>query len=101
VLCDAELLYRAVRAAGSAARFVGITGTNGKSTTTALLHHLLARAGRAVAVGGNLGPAAIGLPILNQDGIYVLEMSSYMLERLAELRFDLGLMLNLTPDHID
>ncbi|MBO1080810.1 UDP-N-acetylmuramoyl-L-alanine--D-glutamate ligase [Roseomonas haemaphysalidis] len=101
VLCDAELLFRAVRASGSRARFVGITGTNGKSTTTALLHHLLVRAGREAAVGGNLGPAALGLPLLGDDGVYVLEMSSYMLERLHRLRFNAAVLLNLSPDHLD
>jgi UDP-N-acetylmuramoylalanine--D-glutamate ligase len=90
-----------VRAWPSQARFVGITGTNGKSTTTALVHHLLKRAGRPVEVGGNLGPAALGLRLLGDDGVYVLEMSSYMLERLATLRFDIGVVLNLSPDHLD
>ncbi len=101
ILSDAELLYQAVRAAGSQARFVGITGTNGKSTTTALLADILASAGIPVAAGGNLGPAATALPLLGDDGIYVLEMSSYMLERLATLRFDAAVMLNLSADHID
>lgn len=101
VLCDAELLHRALRAAGSTARLVGITGTNGKSTTTALIHHLLRQAGRISAVGGNLGPAALGLPLLPGDGTYVLEMSSYMLERVETLRFDVAVQLNLTPDHLD
>ena len=59
ILSDAELLFQAVRAAGSRARFAGITGTNGKSTTTALLAHILAGAGVPVAAGGNLGPAAL------------------------------------------
>ena len=101
VLSDAELLYRAVRGTGSAARFAGVTGTNGKSTTTALLAHVLAGAGVDVAAGGNLGPAALALPRLGDDGVYVLEMSSYMLERLAALRFDAAAMLNLSPDHLD
>ena len=101
ILSDAELLFQAVRRAGSRARFVGITGTNGKSTTTALLAHMLAAAGRAAAAGGNLGPAALALPLLPDDGIYVLEMSSYMLERLATLRFDAAAMLNLSADHFD
>ena len=101
VLSDDDLLFRAVRAAGSAARFAGITGTNGKSTTTALLAHILEVAGRPVAAGGNLGTAALSLPLLPQDGVYVLEMSSYMLERLASIRFDAAAMLNLSPDHID
>ncbi len=101
ILTDAELLFRAVRAAGSRARFAGITGTNGKSTTTALLAHILAVAGVPHAAGANLGPAALSLPLLPDDGVYVLEMSSYMLERIVELRFDVAAMLNLSPDHLD
>jgi len=100
VLCDAEFLFLAAKAAGSTARFVGVTGTNGKSTTTALLHHTLRVAGMAAEAGANLGPAATSLPLL-RDGAYVLEMSSYMLERLDRLHFDVGAMLNLSPDHLD
>ena len=101
ILTDAELLFQAVRGAGSRARFAGITGTNGKSTTTALLAHILATAGVPNAAGANLGPAALSLPLLPDNGVYVLEMSSYMLERLANLRFDAAAMLNLSPDHLD
>jgi UDP-N-acetylmuramoylalanine--D-glutamate ligase len=101
ILTDMDLLYRAVRAAGSAAKFVGITGTNGKSTTTALLAHCLNAAGRQVAAGANLGPAALSLPILGDEGIYVLEMSSYSLERIADIGFHAAAMLNLSPDHLD
>jgi UDP-N-acetylmuramoylalanine--D-glutamate ligase len=101
ILADVEFLFRAVRAAGSTARFVGITGTNGKSTTTALIHHLLTGAGQHAEVGGNLGPAALGLNILGAEAQYVLEMSSYMLERLATIRFNSAVMLNLSPDHLD
>ena len=98
VWSDAELLFRAVRASGSKARFAGITGTNGKSTTTALLAHILEV---PVAAGGNLGTAALALELLPDNGVYVLEMSSYMLERLETLRFDAAAMLNLSPDHLD
>jgi len=101
LLSDADLLYRAVRASGSKARFAGITGTNGKSTTTALLAHILTTAGVPNAAGANLGTAALALPWLGDDGVYVLEMSSYMLERIASLRFDAAAMLNLSADHID
>ncbi|HEY8288117.1 MAG TPA: UDP-N-acetylmuramoyl-L-alanine--D-glutamate ligase [Acetobacteraceae bacterium] len=101
IMSDTELLYQAVRRAGSRARFAGITGTNGKSTTTALLAHILDGAGVPSAAGANLGPAALTLPLLPDDGVYVLEMSSYMLERLATLRFDAAAMLNLSADHID
>ena len=101
ILSDTELLFQAVRRAGSAARFVGITGTNGKSTTTALLAHVLTGAGVRAVAGANLGPAALSLPLLPDNGVYVLEMSSYMLERLATLRFDVAAMLNLSVDHLD
>lgn len=101
ILCDAEFLYRAVLASASKARFVGVTGTNGKSTTTALVHHILRGAGVACEVGGNLGPAALDLNILGSEGVYTLEMSSYMLERIATLRFNVAIMLNLSPDHLD
>ena len=101
VWSDAELLFQAVRATGSRARFVGVTGTNGKSTTTALIAHILSASGRPVAAGGNLGPAALALSPLDHNGLYVLEMSSYMLERIASLRFDAAVMLNLSPDHLD
>jgi UDP-N-acetylmuramoylalanine--D-glutamate ligase len=101
ILSDAEILYEAVRASGSKARFVGITGTNGKSTTTSLIAHIVEQAGLPVAAGGNLGPAALALPLLPDTGVYVLEMSSYMLERIASLRFDAAVMLNITPDHLD
>jgi len=101
ILTDAELLYQAVRGLGAKALFAGITGTNGKSTTTALLAHILTVAGIPNAAGANLGPAALSLPILPDAGVYVLEMSSYMLERLVTLRFDAAVMLNLSPDHLD
>jgi UDP-N-acetylmuramoylalanine--D-glutamate ligase len=101
ILSDAELLFQAVRRTGSRARFAGITGTNGKSTTTALLAHILSATGVPNAAGGNLGTPALALPLLPDNGVYVLEMSSYMLERLATLRFDVAAMLNLSPDHLD
>jgi UDP-N-acetylmuramoylalanine--D-glutamate ligase len=101
VLSDAAVLFHAVRAAGSNARFVGVTGTNGKSTTTVLIRHLLTEAGIEAVAGGNLGPASLALPLLGDDGVYVLEMSSYMLERVPHMRFDAAVLLNLSPDHLD
>ena len=80
---------------------VGITGTNGKSTTTALVHHILETAGVPTAMGGN-----IGLPILAQDplpkgGVYVLELSSYQIDLTQSLDCDVAVLLNITPDHLD
>ncbi|GFE96330.1 UDP-N-acetylmuramoyl-L-alanine--D-glutamate ligase [Gluconobacter sp. Gdi] len=101
ILSDAELLYRNVRKAGSKARFAAITGTNGKSTTTALLAHLLQSAGVPCVAGGNLGTASLALPLLADTGVYVIEMSSYMLERLDQFHAAATCLLNITPDHLD
>lgn len=97
IVCDIDLLGRAC----PDAQYVGITGTNGKSTTTALIAHILKSAGRALAVGGNLGPAVLDFAPLGKDGIYVLEMSSYQLERTFSIAFDVAVLLNVSPNHID
>ena len=97
VIGDIELLAETC----AAATFVGCTGTNGKSTTTALIGHILQTAGRRVEIGGNLGPAALGLAPLGEDGVYVLELSSYQLDLTRDARFDVAVFLNLTPDHLD
>lgn len=83
------------------ATFVGITGTNGKSTTTSLTHHLIHGAGIPCAIGGNYGIPALSLPPLGQGGVYVLELSSYQLDLLQTRCLDYGVILNITPDHID
>lgn len=95
-VCDVELLARAK----PDNRFLGITGTNGKSTTTTLLAHVLKHAGREVAAGGNLGTAALDMPDLGADGRYVLELSSYQLELVESLKLSAGALLNITPDHL-
>jgi UDP-N-acetylmuramoylalanine--D-glutamate ligase len=97
IIGDIELLIRAQ----PSARYVGVTGTNGKSTTTALIGHILKTVGARVAVGGNLGLPALSLEALGADGIYVLEMSSYQLELTPSARFDVAILLNLSPDHLD
>jgi UDP-N-acetylmuramoylalanine--D-glutamate ligase len=97
IIGEVELLFRAQ----PKATFVGITGTNGKSTTTALIGHLLRRAGKRAEVGANLGTPALALAPLEEGGIYVLEMSSYQLELVPTARFDVAVLLNITPDHLD
>ena len=97
ILGDLELLRRAQ----PEARYVGITGTNGKSTTTALIGHILAEAGTKVEVGGNLGTPALSFAPLGRDGTYVLEASSFQLELIPNLAFDIAVLLNITPDHLD
>ena len=97
IIGDIELLGRAQ----PAARYIGITGTNGKSTTTALIGHVLSAAGQRVEVGGNLGTAALSLAPLGAEGSYVLELSSFQLELVTSLAFDTAVLLNITPDHLD
>jgi UDP-N-acetylmuramoylalanine--D-glutamate ligase len=97
IIGDIELLVRAL----PAAQIIAITGTNGKSTTTALLGHVLGSAGIEIAVGGNLGIAALDLPTLSNEGIYVLEMSSYQLELTPRLACRAACLLNISADHLD
>jgi UDP-N-acetylmuramoylalanine--D-glutamate ligase len=97
IICDVELLARAQ----PQARFVAITGTNGKSTTTALIGHILQQAGARCEVGGNIGRGALDLDPLGDGGLYVLELSSYQLELLQTFHADIAVWLNITPDHID
>jgi UDP-N-acetylmuramoylalanine--D-glutamate ligase len=97
IVCDVDLLGRAE----PDAVYVGITGTNGKSTTTALIAHILKSAGKKLEVGGNLGPPVLDFAPLGKDGIYVLEMSSYQLERTFSIGFDVAVLLNVSPNHID
>jgi len=100
IIGDIELFARA-RPELPPHKVVGITGTNGKSTTTALIHHILQTAGVPSEMGGN-----IGLPILAQDplpegGVYVLELSSYQIDLTQSLDCDVAVLLNVTPDHLD
>lgn len=83
------------------ATYVGITGTNGKSTTVALVAHVLETLGMRCAVGGNFGTPAVALPDLGRGDVYVLEMSSYMLTRIQGMVFDVGCFLNFTTDHLE
>ena len=100
IIGDIEL-FAIARPDLPAHRVVGITGTNGKSTTTALVHHLLRSAAIPVRMGGN-----IGLPVLEQDplmagGVYVLELSSYQLDLTHSLQCEVAALLNVSPDHLD
>lgn len=97
IVCDVDLLGRAV----PKARYVGITGTNGKSTVTAMIGHVFQSAGLAVQVGGNLGLPVCEMEPLGADGWYVLEMSSYQLERTFSITFEIAILVNISADHLD
>lgn len=82
-------------------RVVGITGTNGKSTTTALLHHIVKTAGIPARLGGNIGKPILGEQELEEGGVYVLELSSFQIDLTQSLDCDVAILLNVTPDHLD
>ncbi len=100
LICDIELFAQA-RGDLPPHRVVGITGTNGKSTTTALIHHLLTVGGIPARMGGNIGlPILSGVP-LPALGVYVLELSSFQIDLTLRLDCDVAILLNLSPDHLD
>jgi UDP-N-acetylmuramoylalanine--D-glutamate ligase len=103
IIGDIELFARAVMAqpAHQRPKIIAITGTNGKSTTTAMIGHILAEAGRDVHVGGNIGVGVLALDDLHAGAVYVLELSSFQLDLTETLRPDAAILLNITPDHLD
>ncbi len=100
VIGDIELFAQA-RAELPPHKVVGITGTNGKSTTTALVHHILKTAGVPTTMGGNIGLPILGQEPLPAGGVYVLELSSYQIDLTFTLDCDVAVLLNITPDHLD
>jgi len=103
ILGDVELFARTVNAAPVHKRpkIIAITGTNGKSTTTALIGHLCASAGRDTRIGGNIGLGVLGLEDMHGGAVYVLELSSYQLDLTSSLHPDAVVLLNISPDHLD
>ena len=104
VIGDVELFAREIRADAAKpgrAPIIAITGTNGKSTTTALIGHILAHAGFDAQIGGNIGNSVLELTPPGPRSLYVLEMSSFQIDLTPGLKPDVALLSNLTPDHID
>jgi UDP-N-acetylmuramoylalanine--D-glutamate ligase len=103
IVGDLELFARTVNASPphKKPRVVVITGTNGKSTTTALLGHVLSSVGRDARIGGNIGVGVLDLPDMHGGAVYVIEASSYQLDLASSLKADVALLLNISPDHLD
>jgi len=97
VIGDIELLARCERDCA----YIGITGTNGKSTTTTLIGHILQISGRTADIGGNIGMPAMDLESMGTEGTYVLEMSSYQLDLTLSITFDVAVLLNISNDHLE
>jgi UDP-N-acetylmuramoylalanine--D-glutamate ligase len=101
VIGDIELFCLERRRYAPDAPFVAITGTNGKSTTTALVAHLMREAGHDVQMGGNIGTAILSLEPPRMGRVHVIEMSSYQIDLTPSLDPSVGILLNITEDHID
>lgn len=101
VIGDTELFFLEKEWRGSAARCLVITGTNGKSTTTALTAHVLADAGLQVQLGGNIGRSVLDLEDFSDELVYVIEFSSYQIDLTPTLAADGAALLNISPDHLD
>lgn len=94
-------VFQAARHTLSPHKTVAITGTNGKSTTTALIHHIISSASKPAAIGGNIGTGVLSLEQLPKGGAYVFELSSFQLELTSSFDADVAVLLNITPDHLD
>ena len=101
VIGDIELFCRERRANAPQAPFVAVTGTNGKSTTTALTAHLLQAAGHEVQVGGNIGTAILSLEPPGMGRVHVIEVSSYQIDLAPTLDPSVGILINVSEDHLD
>ncbi len=102
IIGDVELFVRERIATAPTSSFIAITGTNGKSTTTALISHILQSAGRDTQMGGNIGCAVMALdPPSPECHHYVVECSSYQIDLTPSINPTAGILLNLTPDHLD
>ena len=101
VIGDIELFCRERRRHAPDAPFIAITGTNGKSTTTALIAHLMREAGHDVQMGGNIGTAILSLEPPRRGRVHVVEMSSYQIDLCPSLDPSIGILLNVTEDHLD
>lgn len=101
IVGDVELFVRERRAHAPDCPFIAITGTNGKSTTTALIAHILKASGRDTQLGGNIGTAVLTLDPPKAERYFVVECSSYQIDLAPTLNPSAGILLNLTPDHLD
>ncbi|WP_454813387.1 UDP-N-acetylmuramoyl-L-alanine--D-glutamate ligase [Labrys neptuniae] len=101
VIGDIELFVRERRARAPGSPFIAITGTNGKSTTTALIAHLFAAAGHDVQLGGNIGTAILSLDPPSPDKVHVVECSSYQIDLAPSIDPSVAILLNVTEDHLD
>ena len=97
VIGDIEIFFRSK----ISAKIIGVTGTNGKSTTTSLITQILKDKSCSVQTGGNIGTPILSLDKMESDGSYIIEITSYQLDLLSNINLDFALLLNIQPDHLD
>jgi UDP-N-acetylmuramoylalanine--D-glutamate ligase len=97
IICDVEILWNNY----PTTNYLGITGSNGKSTTTSLINHIFKSCDIPCQVGGNIGIPVLDLEPMDNNGIYVLELSSFQLDLIDKTTINTAILLNITPDHID
>ncbi len=97
IICDVELFSRIY----PQIKTIGVTGTNGKSTTSSLIHYVLNETGKTALLGGNIGTPVFDLKVKNKNTWVVLELSSFQIDLCPNFRPDISVLLNITPDHID
>jgi UDP-N-acetylmuramoylalanine--D-glutamate ligase len=97
IISEIEFSFRFIQA-----KIIAITGSNGKSTTVSLIHHLLSRSGFKSFLLGNIGTPLISqVNVITKDSVVVLELSSFQLEEISRFKADIAILLNITPDHLD
>ena len=101
IIGDVEIFSRQRALMCHNAPFVAVTGTNGKSTTTALIAHILQTSGRDAQMGGNIGVPILDLAPPSLERVHVIELSSYQIDLMPTLKPSLGILLNISPDHLD
>ncbi len=101
IIGDIELFFRERAKIAPGAKVIAITGTNGKSTTTALIAHILKACGHDVQMGGNIGVGVLALQPPGKNRVHVLELSSFQIDLTPSLKPTVGVLLNITPDHLD
>ncbi len=102
IMSDMDLFFDAMANLRKPPRIIAITGTNGKSTSTALCAHMFAKMGYETYYGGNIGIAVLELPMLKtQNGVYIVELSSYQIDLIQHFVPDIAVLTNISPDHLD
>ncbi len=102
IICDIQLFVDEISHRKRNDKIIMLTGTNGKSTTSMMIYHILDKLGKKVQVGGNIGTTGVlDFDLSDQDITFIIELSSYQIELSPNIKPDIGILLNISPDHLD